>query len=187
MIKKAIASSSPALRVMVAFSISLLLVAMLIAKFKGKEVNTFMIMDTRTAHNFPFVEETMETIDINETITLNFITDESGGIYYYLFEDKEILTYGSYKENNEGEEIIFGGLISGTSLQGTDYHFFSGLIDDKEIKEVSLNDQTNSIKHYHYNGYPLFYTTELVEEFVMIKGFSSENEIVYEKVYNRSE
>ncbi|MEI5909544.1 PASTA domain-containing protein [Bacillus spongiae] len=152
---------------------------------KIKKENYFDQMENQTAHDFPYIKDTMEAIELDNDLTLFLITDEAGNVNYYLANDHIINysteSYGDIANINQAEEgINWGGQWN---KENENIYFSKGLIANKEIEKVSVNDQTKNIQYHPYRGNTIFYSTEPIEEPVTIKGFSKDNEVVADTYY----
>ncbi|MEI5909024.1 hypothetical protein WAK64_18400 [Bacillus spongiae] len=166
-------SLSPAMSLTIIASILLLIFAILFRP----QPTALSIFEKGTYHPYPLMEESVKSINIDEKINLNLVTDTSGNIYFYTIYNEQLSNYGLIANINDLEEEIYWNIYTDrTSSSG---RWFVGIITNKDIETISVNNQ-NNIQYVNYNGYTLSYSTEPVEEPVVIKGFSNENNLIYE-------
>ncbi|MDX8363218.1 hypothetical protein [Cytobacillus sp. IB215316] len=119
----------------------------------------------------------VESIALGEDIGINLVTRNDGSTEMEVVngEMKEVFEVSDQDEDitlfpNESLGIL--GVITNEQIEQIS-------VNDSNEK-ISINDSNGKIQFYFYEDYIFFYSTEKIDEPVIIKGFSSENELVGE-------
>ncbi|MDP5274523.1 hypothetical protein [Chengkuizengella axinellae] len=165
---------------LIAVSVLLLMIS-IILKYNMPD-NVYTTMDQRVSHPYPFIKDSIESHHLGDDYTLHFVTDTADNIYYFRFIGKEVNFYGSLANLNDlGAE--FYGINIQNNLDNNEDKLFIGMIANGKIETVTLNDSNENLQYFNYKGYSFVYSSTSIEEPFMIKGFSSDNQLIYEELY----
>ncbi|OEH91702.1 hypothetical protein [Bacillus solimangrovi] len=119
----------------------------------------------------------INSIGFGEDTQINLIEKTDGSTEIESVNGEETTTY-FLPDTNEGITLF--------PIEG---NILFGMISNEQIEKLSLNDSeekisvnvnTDSLSFIQHNGYTFFYSIERVNEPVIVKGFSNENELIYE-------
>ncbi|MGM7680766.1 hypothetical protein ACSVDA_01300 [Cytobacillus sp. Hm23] len=119
----------------------------------------------------------VESIALDEGIGINWVTRNDGSTEMEVVngEKKEVFEVSDQDEDITlfpSESLGILGVITSEQIEQIS-------VNDSNEK-ISINDSIGEIQFYPYEDYIFFYSTEKVDEPVIIKGFSGENELVGE-------
>ncbi|MFS1516356.1 hypothetical protein V1503_07590 [Bacillus sp. SCS-151] len=185
MSNKVSTSLSPTMKLSIIAAIFMLISAILIRPPE----NNLAIFEEGMYHPYPMIKDSLKTIEINDDISLNIVTDTTGNVYFYTLKDEELLTSGLIANNNDLEGEMYWVLKQpATIIDATEEdirsererQLFIGMITNAQIDNIAVNGINSDIQYFDYRGYKYFYTTEQIDEYAILEGFSSENDLVYQ-------